>query len=93
MRKESHTATPEKNSGLKEKPESDSESKELMRIVFFAGNLGFTMVLCIVAGFFAGLWLDKFFTTDYIFLVIFLIAGIGAGFYQCYRLIKKDLKL
>lgn len=93
MRKESHTATPEKNSGLKEKPESDSESKELMRIVFFAGNLGFTMVLCIVAGFFTGLWLDKFFTTDYIFLVIFLIAGIGAGFYQCYRLIKKDLKL
>ncbi len=93
MQTESDNKTQDKITRSDNQQKKSSDTKELMSIIFFAGNLGFTMVLCILAGFFLGLWLDKIFGSNHFFLIIFLIAGIIAGFFQCYRLIKKDLKL
>ncbi len=71
----------------------DSSKKNLMSVFILVSNLGFIMVFSIMCSFFLGLWLDKFFQKDYIFLITFVIVGITAGFFQCYRLLKKEFNL
>ncbi|MCD6460910.1 AtpZ/AtpI family protein [bacterium] len=51
------------------------------------------MFCCIFGGFFIGIWLDKLFQKEYVFLIAFILIGIFSGFYQCYRLISKELNL
>ncbi len=69
------------------------EYKDLTAVFLSVGNIGFTMVITILIFFLIGFWLDKLFQKDYLFLIIFLIIGVITGFYQCYRLLKKELKL
>jgi len=71
----------------------DSSKKNLMTVFILVSNLGFVMVFFVIGSFFLGLWLDKIFQKDYIFLIIFIILGIVSGFFQCYRLLKKEFKL
>lgn len=70
-----------------------SDKNELMRVFIVVGNLGLVMIFSIITGFFAGFWLDKFFGKKYIFLMAGIVIGIAAGFYRCYLIIKKELKL
>ncbi|MEW6535373.1 MAG: AtpZ/AtpI family protein [Candidatus Auribacterota bacterium] len=68
-------------------------NQETFRVFLVVSNLGFVMVFSILFSFLIGIYLDKFFQKDYIFVIIFLILGIMSGFYQCYRILKKELKL
>ncbi len=83
--------TNQSSSCVKKKP--DPSEKNLMSVFILVSNLGFVMVFSILVSFFLGLWLDKFFQKDYIFLITFVIVGITAGFFQCYRLLKKEFNL
>lgn len=60
--------------------------------VFFAialfTQLGLSMAIPIMAGIMIGDYLDKKQDTNGIFLIIFLLLGIFAGFLGSYRLIK-----
>ncbi len=75
------------------KPKTPNEKSELMRVFIVVGNLGLVMFFSIFIGFFTGFWLDKFFQSRYILLVIGIIVGICAGFYRCYLILKKELNL
>lgn len=55
-------------------------------------QLGLNMVVSIGICFFIGQWIDQKLNTGNIFLVIFIILGIGAGFRNMYIMIMKDYK-
>jgi len=55
-------------------------------------QLGLVIIACVLVGLAIGLFLDKFFKTNGVFLVIFLIMGIIAGFKNVYTEIMKDKK-
>lgn len=52
-------------------------------------QLGLTVIFSILIGLFIGIFLDKFFKTKGIFLVLFLAIGITGGFYNSYKQILK----
>ncbi|MDB5490839.1 MAG: hypothetical protein JWO78_688 [Micavibrio sp.] len=49
---------------------------------------GAELVTCLVAGAAIGYGIDYFFATRPFGLIIFLLAGIGLGFYEVYRITK-----
>lgn len=52
-----------------------------------AGSIGFVLVISIAIGYFFGSWLDKVFhRTDQLFMIIFTLLGIVAGFVEVIRL-------
>jgi len=48
-------------------------------------QLGLVIVVCILIGLGTGIFLDRFFNTRGVFVVIFLIMGIIAGFMNAYK--------
>ena len=56
-------------------------------------HIGFTMALSILVSFFIGLYLDNHFLhTGGIVPVLFLLIGVGGGFYNVYQEIEGMLK-
>ena len=55
-------------------------------------QLGLVIIVCILVGLAIGLFLDKFFKTNGVFVVIFLIMGIIAGFMNVYKDIMRKSK-
>jgi len=55
-------------------------------------QLGLVIIVCVLIGLGVGLFLDKLFKTKGIFLVIFLIMGIIAGFINAYKDIMRQNK-
>lgn len=56
------------------------------------GQVGITVVVTIGMCFFIGKWLDTKFNTQPIFLIIFILLGIGASFRNLYMLLMLDYK-
>lgn len=52
-------------------------------------SIGINLVASSVVGLFIGFYLDKWLHTKPIFMFIFFIIGLGAGFRQIYKEIKK----
>ena len=52
-------------------------------------KISLDLISPIVVGFFIGITIDNFFSTKPIFLVIFLVLGIIAGFYNLYKSAQK----
>ena len=55
-------------------------------------QLGLVIIACVLIGLGIGLFLDKFFKTNGVFVVIFLIMGIIAGFMNVYKDIMRKSK-
>ncbi len=55
-------------------------------------QLGLTVLACILAGFGLGVFLDSRLDTFPIFLILFLLAGIAAGFWRAYLLIMRAIR-
>ncbi len=51
------------------------------------GALGFQLVAAILVGVFGGQWLDKKFGTDPWLMMLGLFLGVGAGFYNLFRVV------
>ncbi|MDI6785866.1 MAG: AtpZ/AtpI family protein [bacterium] len=71
------------------------ENKEIREILYYFGlvtQVGFTMVGSILVGFGIGYCLDKYFKLGKLILVFFIFIGIGAGFYNAYKLIMSKEK-
>jgi len=65
-------------------PEND---RKWMRNAARASSIGFVLVISIAIGYFFGAWLDKVFhRTDQLFMIIFTLMGIIAGFIEVIRL-------
>lgn len=63
----------------------DREKKKIYLTVADLSTMGIAMVLCIVLGLGAGIFLDRKFGTDPIFTLILLFGGILAGFRIMYK--------
>ena len=70
----------------------DKDRQELLRTLSLAGQIGWRMVGSILVGFGLGLLLDRWFGVRGPFLIPFLLLGIGAGFWTCYRQIMKAIQ-
>jgi ATP synthase protein I len=55
-------------------------------------HIGIMMVLPILASVYFGNLLDKKIGTGNIFLVIFVILGVGVGFQNVYKVVMKDIE-
>lgn len=67
---------------------TDQENREKKRIYLTVADLstmGIAMVLCIVLGLAAGIYLDNRFDTSPVFTLIALFGGILAGFRIMYK--------
>ena len=56
------------------------------------GQLGIIMVVCILAGFLAGNFLDRRLGTAPVLTVVLLVAGIAGGMVAVYRLVVKSVE-
>ena len=70
---------------LMENPKKDKSLLHMADLV----TMGMAMVLCIVMGLIAGLYMDKWFETEPIFTLLFIFGGILAGFRIMYKTYMK----
>jgi ATP synthase protein I len=63
----------------------DKEKRKMYLTMADLSTMGFAMVLSIVLGLVAGVYLDRRFGTDPIFTFVFLFGGIMAGFRMMYK--------
>ena len=54
-------------------------------------QIGLLMVINILIFLGLGVWLDKIFKTNGIFLIVLLLIGIISGFYSVYKVINESL--
>ncbi|MFW6052559.1 MAG: AtpZ/AtpI family protein [Desulfosalsimonas sp.] len=66
------------------------ETKQAFRDLGYYSHLGFSIALAIFIGLFIGLGIDKVFDTRPVFMFIFLVLGIIAGFNNIYRAVKRS---
>lgn len=67
----------------------EEKNKGFLKKVTWLSSLGISMVVATFVGLYIGVYLDRAFSTDPWFTIIFLIIGIIAGFRNIYTLIKK----
>jgi len=64
---------------------NDKEKKKMYLTVADLSTMGFAMVIAIVLGLAAGVYLDNRFDTEPIFTLLFIFGGILAGFRIMYK--------
>ena len=67
----------------------EEENKGFLKKATWLSSLGISMVVATFVGLYIGVYLDRAFSTDPWFTIIFLIIGIIAGFRNGYTVIKK----
>ena len=55
-------------------------------------SLGMIFPVSIAVGLFIGYFLDSFFKTAPVLLIIFTLYGVAAGFYNFFKMVKRDEK-
>jgi ATP synthase protein I len=70
---------------LMSNPKKDKSILQMADLV----TMGMAMVLCIVMGLIAGVYLDKWMETEPIFTLLFIVGGILAGFRIMYKTYMK----
>ena len=63
--------------------------RDWMRALAFLSQIGITIAACIAVGVFLGWFLDRFFNTSPILLIICSLLGIGAAFKAIFDLASK----
>lgn len=69
------------------------ERDEILQTLGLVGQLGFRMVFSILAGFAAGLWLDRAVESRGVFLILGILLGVAGGFWSCYRVLMATLEI
>lgn len=66
--------------------------KDVIRAWSLLIQLGISMIIPIIFCLFIGRWIDGFFGTKPVFMIIFIIMGVAAGFRSVYMLTKEFYK-
>lgn len=66
-------------------------SKVLQNIALVT-QIGISMVVPIIGSIFLGNFLDKKLGTNVLFLIIFVILGVGAAFMTLFKMVTRDIK-
>ncbi len=69
------------------------ERDEILQTLGLVGQLGFRMVCSILAGFAAGLWLDRAFGSRGILLILGIFLGVAGGFWLCFRILMATMEI
>ena len=67
----------------------DEAAKEFFRSISLVTQVGLTMVIAIGVGFAAGFYVDRWLDTGHTFLIVGILFGIGAAFWNVYRVLLK----
>jgi ATP synthase protein I len=67
----------------------DDNKKNRLKDFALLSSAGIMFPLSIAAGYYIGNWLDKKLSTEPIFLIVFLLFGIAAGFINFFRVLKQ----
>ena len=70
------------------KPE-DEAAREFVRSISLITQIGLTMMFGIGLGFAGGYYADRWLETGHLCLIIGICIGIGAGFFNVYRVLQK----
>jgi len=66
-----------------------SERRQAMRVLGQMSQLGLTAVFCVAIGVVLGIWLDRFFDTAPVFIIIFSLLGCAASIKTMMDVAKK----
>lgn len=66
--------------------------REALRTLALVSQLGLTMISAVGVAFFIGHYLDRLVGLPFLFAGIFLLPGIGGGFYACYKMIMQAIE-
>ncbi|MFP4158645.1 MAG: AtpZ/AtpI family protein [Desulfobacterales bacterium] len=69
-----------------------NETRQIFRDLGYYSHLGFSIALAVFIGLFIGLGIDKLLDTGPVFMFIFLLFGIIAGFNNIYKAVKRSKK-
>ena len=64
----------------------------LLQNLALVSQIGIIMVIPIVAGVYAGGFVDKHFKTQGVFLIIFILLGVGTSFRNVYTIFMQKIK-
>lgn len=64
----------------------------ILQNLALVSQIGLIMVIPIIAGVFVGGWIDKALGTKVVFLIIFVILGVGSAFRNVYTIFKQKIK-
>jgi ATP synthase protein I len=78
-----------KTNSTSERKEEKHQKKEIYNLLSLIMDVGVTMAVSIVLFVLLGSWLDKKYGYKAFFTVVGIFLGIGGGFYNTYRLLKK----
>ena len=67
----------------------DEATKEFFKGISLVTQIGLTMVIAIGLGFAAGFYVDRWLDTGHTFLIVGIFVGIGAAFWNVYRLLLR----
>jgi len=68
----------------------DKNRLKIMQGLVLITQIGIVMLVPIAIGFFLGRFLDNLIGTNYIFLFIFIIIGVGAAFLNLFKIGLRD---
>lgn len=69
-----------------------NDRAKILQNLSLLSYIGLMMVVPIVGAVYLGNFLDKKLETGNIFLMIFILLGIAAGFLNVYKILMKDIK-
>ncbi|MBY0085047.1 AtpZ/AtpI family protein [Brevibacillus brevis] len=58
------------------------------RAITLVTLIGVDMAVCVISGVLLGKYLDGLFSTNPLFLMVGLLAGLGIGVYSVYRIVR-----
>ncbi len=60
---------------------------DYLKYISLITQVSLVMVIPIFLSFFIGKWIDDYLGTDAVFMIIFLLLGVGAGFRNLFKII------
>ncbi|PIR24833.1 MAG: hypothetical protein COX62_05850 [Deltaproteobacteria bacterium CG_4_10_14_0_2_um_filter_43_8] len=73
-------------------PENKNDKDSIYVALGIYGAIGFQLAISVVGGLLLGNWIDSWLETEPWFLLLGLLLGAGAGFYNLIRLLKWNEK-
>ncbi|MCK8824588.1 AtpZ/AtpI family protein [Fuchsiella alkaliacetigena] len=70
---------------------SKEDLKEILKMLTLVSQIGLIMIISIGIGFFGGRFIDRALGFEFVFTGLFIVLGIGAGFWNIYRSIADIL--
>ena len=64
----------------------DGKNRNALKNLALISQVGISMVTPILLGVYIGQWIDRWVGTNGLFMIIFMILGVGAGFMNLFKL-------